>query len=104
MEQYPPLLPGVWYSSFPIIACGLPRGLCRLPQGPIAACLEFHAGCLEVRVFNFRCFFGPSDRNELYDTSLLSKIRGLGERKFFVVGSLSAKIERLKELERKKGF
>ena len=97
MEQYPPLLPGVWYSSFPIIACGLPRGLCRLPQGPIAACLE-------VRVFNFRCFLGPSDRNELYDTSLLSKIRGLGERKFFVVGSLSAKIERLKELERKKGF
>ena len=33
MEQYPPLLPGVSYISFPIIA----------------ACLEVRAGCLEVR-------------------------------------------------------
>ena len=34
MERYPPLLPGVWYSSFPIIA----------------ACFEVRAGCLEVRL------------------------------------------------------
>ena len=32
MERYPPLLPGVWYSSFPIIA----------------VCLEVRAGCFEV--------------------------------------------------------
>ena len=32
MERYPPLLPGVWYSSFPIIA----------------ACLKVRAGRLEV--------------------------------------------------------
>ena len=32
MERYPPLLPGVWYSSF----------------HTIAACLEVRAGCLEV--------------------------------------------------------
>ena len=32
MERYPPLLPGVWYSSFPIIA----------------AYLEVRAGCIEV--------------------------------------------------------
>ena len=32
VERYPPLLPGVWYSSFPIIA----------------ACFEVRAGCLEV--------------------------------------------------------
>ena len=34
VERYPPLLPGVCYSSFPIIA----------------ACLEVRAGCLEVRI------------------------------------------------------
>ena len=72
MERYPPLLPGVWYSSFPIIA----------------ACLEVRAGCLdslsrpasrsmwvasgcqgtnfETKIFNFRWCFGPFDRNELY--------------------------------------
>ena len=68
---------------------GLPRGPC--------GCLEVRAGCLEVsswvasrshvrvasrsqgtnfetKIFNFRCFFGPSGRNELYHTPLLSKI------------------------------
>ena len=77
MERYPPLLPGVWYSSFPIIAAclkvragwikvlsqpasrfvrvasrsdrGLPQGPCGLPRGLIMGCLEVScAGRLEV--------------------------------------------------------
>ena len=42
----------------------------------------------ENKISNFRCFFGHSDRNELYHTPLLSKIWGLGDRIFFVVRSL----------------
>ena len=102
VERYPPFLPGVLYSSFPIIE----------------ACLEFRAVCLKVqsrvasrsvqvasrshvsvawrsqganfgtKIFNFRCFLALPDRNELYHTPLLSKIRGLGDRNLFVVGSL----------------
>ena len=41
----------------------------------------------ETKIFNFRCFFGPSDQKGLIHTPLLSKIWGLGER-FFLVGSL----------------
>ena len=33
-------------------------------------------------------FFGPSDRNELFHTPLLSKMWNLGDRPIFVVGSL----------------
>ena len=70
MERYLPLLPGVWYSSFPIIAA------CHEDR---AGCLEVRAGCLKVssqvasrshvrvasrsqgtnfgtKIFNFRCF------------------------------------------------
>ena len=42
----------------------------------IAGCLGLRTGCL-----NFRCFFGPSNRNELHHSLLLSKIWGLGNRK-----------------------
>ena len=28
----------------------------------------------ETKIFNFRCFFGPSDQNELYHTLLLFKV------------------------------
>ena len=71
---------------------------CGLPQLKVrAGCLEVPAGSLEVslpvasrsyvqvasrsqgtnfetKILNFGCFFGPSDRNELYHTPLLSKI------------------------------
>ena len=77
-----------------------------LPRGLVCAgCLEVRAGCLQVssrvasrshvrvtsrsqgknfetKIFIFRCFFGPSDQNELYHTPLLSKIWGLGDRIF----------------------
>ena len=33
-------------------------------------------------MFNARCFFGPSDRNELYHIPKLSKIWGLGDWNF----------------------
>ena len=76
---------------------GLPRGPRGLPPALNAGCLELLcAGRLEIpgnklwnQNFQFRCFFGPFDRNELYHTPLLSKIWGLGDREFFfVVGSL----------------
>ena len=37
----------------------------------------------ETKIFKFRCFFGPSDRNKLYHTPLLSKMWGSGKRIFF---------------------
>ena len=61
---------------------GLPRGPWGLPWALIAGCLELLcAGRLEVpgnklwdQNFQFRCFFGPSDQNELHHNPLLSKI------------------------------
>ena len=37
----------------------------------------------ETKIFNFRCFFGPSYQNQLFHTPLLSKIWGQGDRIFF---------------------
>ena len=74
-----------------------PARTSRLPARIIAACLEVHAGYLEVplrvasrshvrvasrsqgrnfetKIFNFRWCFGPFDRNKRYHTPLLSKI------------------------------
>ena len=76
---------------------GLSQGPCGLPRGPIVGCLEVRAGCLEVssrvasrshvrvasrsqgtnfetKIFNSRWFFGPSDRNNLHHTPILSKM------------------------------
>ena len=74
------------------------RSLSGLPLGPCAGCLEVlsrdalrsHVQVASrsqgtkfgTKIFNFRCFFGPSDRNGLYHTPLLSKIWGLGDRIF----------------------
>ena len=93
--------------SLPRGSCGLPQGPIAGCLKVRAGCLEVRAGCLEVRsrvalrfvwvasrshvwvasrsqgtnfetkIFNFRWVFGPSDRNELYFSPLLSKINRL---------------------------
>ena len=96
------LLPGVWYSSFPIIATCLKVRAGWLEVLSRAASRSVWIASRSVRVawrshrglprgpreqnlrpkFSILGVFCPSDRNELYHTSLLSKIWGLGDRIF----------------------
>ena len=91
----PPLLPGVWYSSFPIIATCLQ--VC-------ADCLQVRAGRLEVssrvasrsqgtkfetKVFNFRCFLALPTETSFTAPHYYPKYEVWAIEVFVVVGSLS---------------